>query len=213
LVGSPHVLDTVVCQVVPSPKNPYVLRFGEGAYRDWVSPNAALVIIKTWRQLRWEVVIHPHRSGVRSVGESRGLARFVLGGGVSVFVAREVGALPDGAEFNGLSLGGMIVTFGIELPNPGARPATYHVFPAEYLADPELPGLAPGLSRSQLLYQLPHPPVFHQSSTFVDGSPGLFHSFVVVSASSQEWDEGAVSLFSQLMRGPSYRRLRGLPHT
>ncbi|KAF9783556.1 hypothetical protein BJ322DRAFT_1022192 [Thelephora terrestris] len=70
LAGPPHVLNTIVCQVVPFSKNPYVVRFGEGAYHNWVSPNAALVIIKTWCQLGWEVVIHSRRSRVQSVGES-----------------------------------------------------------------------------------------------------------------------------------------------
>ena len=210
MVGSQSVLDSVVCQIVPCGDNPYVIRFGEGEFRDWAPPEVAFRVITAWRESGREVIVHSRLCGVRAVGESRGLSRFVVGGGVSLFVFREVGLLPVDAELDGAPLGGMVVTFAVDFPNPGGRTAAYHILPAEYLADPELPGLGPGLSRDQLLYQLPGPPIFHIGSV-VDGLTGVFNSIVYFDASPQELDEGSLTFFSQILRGPSYRRLRGLP--
>jgi hypothetical protein len=158
LVGPPQEIASTLCHIVPDPGNVYIQAFGRGGFRNWKTPEVAFELVKTWRDSGREVTIHPRCDGIQVAGESCGLAQFVLGGGISVFVASEVGLLPEGTELEGVLLERMVVTIGITFPNPGNHSANYHLFPAEYLADPVLPGLLPGLSHKQIRHYLPSPP-------------------------------------------------------
>ena len=210
LAGPQRLIDSTVFQIVPGPENPYIFRFGAGMFRNWETPDGAFDLVRAWFRGGREVVIHPRRDGVQAAGESRGYGRFVIGGGVSVFVAHEFGLLPDGVELGGVTLNRMVATFGVVFPNPEDRSATYHVIPAEYLVDPVLPGLPPGLSWYDLMYRLPPPPVFKRGRCTRD-SPDFVHAVVEVAVSVEELDEGASTGSGDILRGRSYLLYRGLP--
>ena len=160
--GRPQIAQgSTVYQFVPSSSNPYIHSFGEGSPRDWDLPTSVYDSIGAWHDLRLEVIVHPRQTITQVVGISHGRARFLCGGGVSLFVSRELGMLPDGVRFgNGAPLHRMVAVFGVVTPNPGLRPATYHILPAEYLVDPAVPGLLADLPLSQVYRQLPSPPLF-----------------------------------------------------
>lgn len=85
----------------------------------------------------------------------------------------------------------------------------FHVIPMEYLVDPDLPGLPSGLSRYDLMYRLPPPPVFKRGRGTLD-FPDFVHAIVEVAASVEELDEGSHAAFGDLLRGRSYSLYRGL---
>jgi hypothetical protein len=209
LWGAPDVVNNTVFQIVPDGANPYVVRFGTGDYREWDPPEVTFEFVKAWLDLGKDVVVHPYRAGIGAAGESRGFSRFVVGGGLSLFVVREVGKVPEGARLGGECVGGMVVVYGVEFSGPVVRKACYHLIPADYLVDPDLPGLPSGLSREELLYRLAPPPVFGRGEV-VWGSSDLFHSRVHVEVSLEEWDEGANTFPGVTLRGDSYRALQGL---
>jgi len=136
------------------------------------------------------------------------MARFVCGGGMSLFVVREVGVVPVGACLGGVPLDRMVVVFGVLLGSVDS-PAAYHLVPSEYLVDPALPGLLPDLSFAQVQRSLPSPPEFSEGG-LVGGCSGLSYAMVGFEVSLEEWDEGSVALFGLVLRGASYRLLRGL---
>ena len=179
--GEPHfnlpwvVRGSTIFQFVPSSANPYIHSFGEGGFRDWDSPTSVYDTVCTWHEFGLEVVVHSRQPVSQVVGVSHGRARFLCGGGVSLFVARELGLLPDGVRFGeGAPLHRMVAVFGVVTPNPGLRPATYHILPAEYLVDPAVSGLPADLPLSQVYCQLPPPPLFPFLGVPNGGSPPHF---------------------------------------
>jgi hypothetical protein len=173
--------------------------FVVGAIRDWVSRGLG-------------IEDHQRRPNVRVTGVSRGKARFVLGGGVSVFVVLELGKLPEGVQVLGKPVGGKVVAFGVNLYGVGAGYRTsMHVFPAEYLADPPLPGLPDGLAYDVLYDLLAPPPIFSRGLTVI-GSPSYVYARVNNDVSRLEAREGGGGgLGGVLVRGRSYLRLLGVP--
>lgn len=160
LVNPPLDNRPTVIQVVPHPNSPYSRQFGAGGYRGWNTLGETLDLVEAWASSGSDVVIHPRCEGVWAMGESRGFARFVIGMGLSLFVVREVGLLPDGARLGGESLTGMITTLGVTFPGPEDQYLEYHLIPAEYLIDPYLSGMPSGLTQEGLIYHLPPPPGF-----------------------------------------------------
>ena len=209
LVDPPLDNRPTVIQVVPHPNSPYSRQFGAGGYRGWNTPGETLDLIEAWASSGSDVVIHPRCEGVRAMGESRGFARFVIRMGLSLFVVREVGLLPDGARLGGESLTGMIATLGVTFPGPEDQYLEYHLIPVEYLIDPYLSGMPSGLTQEGLIYHLPPPPVFCRGRPVV-GVPDLYHSLVWVSVSECEVEEGSCSLSGWTVRGSSYQVLRGM---
>ncbi|KAF9789374.1 hypothetical protein BJ322DRAFT_1018046 [Thelephora terrestris] len=210
LVGDCNVINSTVFQIVLDNTNLYIMRFGQWGYRNWDAPDVAFGLVNAWLGAGKDVVIHTRRRGVRAAGESRGMACFVVGCGVSLFAAWEVGLMPNTATLMGKSLGGMVAVYGVEFGGGVQRPATYHLLPAKYLVNPFLPGLPPGLTQGELLYRLAPPLLFCKGSV-VGGTLDLYHSIVVVDVSSLELDEDALSFHRVTMRGSSYRVLRSLP--
>ncbi|KAF9780848.1 hypothetical protein BJ322DRAFT_1023561 [Thelephora terrestris] len=185
LWGAPDVVNNTVFQIVPDGANPRGWILG----RTWWCTLIALVSGR-----RVKVAVSP---------------ALLWGGGLSLFVVREVGKVPEGARLGGECVGGMVVVYGVEFSGPVVRKACYHLIPADYLVDPDLPGLPSGLSREELLYRLAPPPVFGRGEV-VWGSSDLFHSRVHVEVSLEEWDEGANTFPGVTLRGDSYRALQGL---
>jgi hypothetical protein len=206
LGGPGDIPDAIIHQIVPSPCNPYIRRFGGGGYRDWGTPDAVHGTIMAAQESGLDITIYSRRPHVRVAGTSRGRPRFLQGSGVSVFVVRELGPLPNGGEICGSSLWGMVVMFGIVYPNPDDRLASIHIFPAEYLVDSTYPGLPAGLSPAQLNHWLPPPPIFILACP-VAGVPGLFHTQVAYDISDKEVSEGGGTICSYTLRGRSYSQL------
>lgn len=222
----PGTSDTTIYQIVPSDRNPYRLRYGgvephgdtdqEGnprrisgdEYRDWDPPETVLSTILDWFEQGVEIVFHPRRQGIRVAGVSRGKSRFLCGGGVHVYVVRELGMLPEGRRVNGVTMCGMVATFGIAFSGTGNESEAYHVFPAEYLVDPAYPGLPRGLSHAETLRWLPPPPTFDAAEPVVDGT-GLAWARVEFDISMREEAEGGGTVAGWTFRGRSYIRLLG----
>lgn len=214
--GIPHVgrpggiPDPIIIQIVPTPCNPYAQVFGEGGYRDWSSPEKTLQDLIRWEASGKAVVTHPRRPEARVFGISHGKARFVCGYGMSVYVVREVGLLPDRAVFGGSIQDRMIVALAITVPMPRRDSVAYHLIPAEYLADPDFPGLPAGLSPSEVRHWLADPPLFErcqfQSSVYAGYYPALVHFDI----SRKEEEEGGSTVCTLTMRGPSYSLVNGL---
>jgi len=197
----------IVCQVVPSHGSVYTRRY-RGGYRAWEDPPTVHSIVAALSILGYAVVIHSRVPGVRVMGVSRGLPRFVCGRGVAVFVIREFGALPDGVEVEGRSVGGMVVALGVPFPSEGGGTPALHIFPAEYLADPVLPGLPAGLTQAEEAFLLPPPPKFSPSG-YVDSETGLDLAWIDYGVSEREYQEGGGVLFGFAFRGRSYYDLHG----
>ena len=212
LFGPPDVLKSTIFQIVPDPRGPYPGEYGIGDFREWESPEDIYGVISDWHNAGKEVVVYPRLRGVQVAGESRGMSRFVVGAGVSVFVIHELGLLPSRVEFGGELLEDMIVAFAVTFPELQDHLPTYHVMPAEYLADPHLPGAGPGWTRWDNLYHLSPPPVFCvDRERPIDGLPGAFHTFVRFGVSVRELaEEGARDSGGVAVRGVSYRLLRGV---
>jgi len=199
----------VVVQIVPSPDNPYIKTFGDKGYRDWATPEKALKDLTAWTQAGKDVIIHPRHPRVRAIGVSHGRARFVCGSGMSVFVVQEKGLLPDGTRFGESTLDKMVATIAVSTPNTDRNSATYHLIPAEYLVDPEYPGLPTGLSPSEISHWLAPPPEFHHNlirSEF----PGFYCALVEYDISDKEAEEGGLTILQLTARGRSYLPLNGL---
>ena len=213
LFGPPDVLESTVFQIVPDPRSSYPGQYGLGDFRLWESPEAIYGIISNWYDAGNEVVVYPRLRGVRAAGESRGMSRFVVGAGISVFVIHELGLLPSRVELGGELLEDMIITFAVTFPESRDHPPTYHVMPAEYLADPHLPGACPGWTRWEDLYHLSPPPVFCvDKEEPVEGHPGAFHTSIMFGVSvREEMEEGAHTSCGVTVRGISYQLLRGFP--
>ena len=96
----------------------------------------------------------------------------MVGHGISLFVAREVGFLPPRVSFSGLVLDQMIVVLAVPTAPADQGPATFHLIPAEYLADPVYPGLPLVLSPSEIQRWLAPPPVFQVTLGTKGGVPG-----------------------------------------
>ena len=212
LFGLPEVPESTVLQIVPDPRSSYPGQYGIGDFRDWESPDDIYGVISDWYDAGKEVVVHPRLQGVQVAGESRGMSRFVVGAGVSVFVIHELGLLPSRVELGGELLEDMIVAFAVTFPESQDHLPTYHVMPAEYLADPYLPGAGPGWTQWDNLYHLSPPPVFCvDRERPIDGLPGAFHTFVRFGVSVRELaEEGARDSGGVAVRGVSYRLLRGV---
>ena len=211
LFGSPDVLESTIFQIVPDPRSSYPGEYGIGDFREWESPEDIYGVISDWHNAGKEVVVYPRLRGVQVAGESRGMSRFVVGAGISVFVIHELGLLPSRVEFGGELLEDMIVAFAIALPESQDHLPTYHVMPAEYLADPYLPGACPGWTLWDNLYHLLPPPVFETDKDRpIDGFPGAFHTTVRFGVSvREEAEEGGHDFGGVTVRGVSYQLLRG----
>ena len=213
LFGPPDVLESTVFQIVPDPRSSYPGQYGIGDFREWESPENIYNVISDWYDAGKEVVVYPRLRGVRVAGESRGMSRFVVGAGISAFVIHELGLLPSRVELGGELLEDMIVAFAVTFPESQDHLPTYHVMPAEYLADPYLPGACPGWTRWDNLYHLPPPPVFCMDKRSpINDLPGAFHTFVRFGVSVRELaEEGARDSDGVAVRGVSYQLLRGVP--
>lgn len=203
LIGPQKYLDLTIHHIVPGGNNPFVRRFGEGDYRNWAPPEAVFQMLEFWRKVGLKVTVHPRRPGVTSAGVSRGKARFLCGGGMTVFVVVEKGLLPVGKKIDGIPLDGMVATLGVAFPNTDNSAATLHIIPAEYLVDPPLPALPRKLSPAQLQKRLPPPPEFYRSDKRAE-YPGFYFAFVSFDISEKEEEEGGGSIGSVTVRGSSY---------
>jgi hypothetical protein len=219
--------DTTIYQIVPTDSNPYAKRYGGGRsamhisgevldrrlcsneYRDWDPPEVVLETIQEWSNLGVEIIFHPRLPGIRVSGVSRGKSRFLCGGGVYVYVVRELGMLPEGGEVNGVTMDKMVATFGVAFPGSGDQSMAYHIFPSEYLVDPAFPGLPGGLPYSEVLRWLPPPPTFGPDLP-VTGGMGLVRSRVEFDVSVQEESEAGGTMMGYTTRGRSYYLLRGV---
>jgi hypothetical protein len=219
--------DTTIYQIVPSDSNPYSRRYGgvnpttqtsgevldrrlrSNEYRDWDPPEVVLETVQDWFDLGVEIVFHPRRPGICVSGVSRGKSRFLCGGGVYVYVVRELGMLPEGGKVNGVTMERMVATFGVAFPGSGNQSTAYHIFPSEYLVDPALPGLPGGLSYFETLRWLPPPPLFGRDLPVADGK-GLVRSRVEFDVSVQEESEAGGTVMGLTLRGRSYYLLQGV---
>ena len=220
-LGVPHPAspitgcDTIV-QIVPDPGSWFPEQFALSCHSEgWVEPEIALQEMEVWRASNWGVNIHSRRPGVQVSGIGRGRPRFLRGGGFSLFIGAEIGLLPDGVIVDGIRLTQMVVVFGVTIPDSGVLPtfsdAALHIVPAEYLRDPEYPNpLLPPVAFDDD-FHLPPPPIFRPgraSSLY----PGYTTAEVHLSLSAFEAGEPySLDLACVLVRGPSYRRLFGLP--
>jgi len=211
-VGKPGGIPRpVVVQIVPSTDNPYIQTFGDKGYRDWATPEETLKDLTAWAQAGKDVIIHPQRHpGVHAIGVSHGRARFICGSGMSVFVVQEKGPLPDGTKFGESTLDKMVAAIAISTPSTDRNSATYHLIPAEYLTDPEYPGLPAGLSPSEIHHWLAPPPEFHHN-VIRSEFPGFYHALVEYDISDKEAEEGGLTILQLTTRGRSYLPLNGLP--
>jgi hypothetical protein len=158
-----------------------------------------------------EFTIHCRRPGIQAMGVSRGRARFLCGGGISVFVVREEGLLPKGTECRGIIIpDGMVATIGVAIPYSDDHSLTYHLIPKEWLADPEYPGLPPGLSPMEIEHWLAPPPEFEIGGPSEE-LPGYFLAIVQHDISDKEVKEGGGTIAKLTVRGRSYLPLNGLP--
>ena len=215
LLGSPdeplHPRSTsVIYQVVPSPSNPFALHFGEGEYRDWDSPEAVARTVEDAYDLGFSIVFHRRNPHIRVAGVSRGKARFLVGGGVTFFAAREVGLLPHDRSVFGLYHHEMVVVYGAVFPCPDGITDSYHVFPKEFLMDPAFPGLPPGLAPSEVTRWLAPPPRFYPGRP-VAGHPGTYFARIFHGVSEKEaMEEDGGTYFQYTRRGLSYLIMLGL---
>lgn len=200
--------DTTVFQIVPGEENPFVQAYGAGFPRNWEHPQTIQDILNEWSDLEAEIVLHERHPDVRPQGISGGKARFLCGAGMAVFVIKELGLIPDGTMCGGIALHRMVATFGAEFPDPGWINATYHIFPAEYLVDPSLPGIPAGLTLQDALRWVPPPPEFNRGPP-VTHAPKLSYAYITHDSSEVEIDEGGGSLLDRTLRTSSYYRAIG----
>jgi hypothetical protein len=116
--------------------------------------------------------------------------------------------LPEGRKVNGVTMRGMVATFGITFSGTGDESTAYHIFPAEYLVDPAYPGLPRGLSHTETLRWLPPPPTFDFAEPVADCT-GLVWARVVFDISMREESEGGGTVAGRTFRGRSYIQLLG----
>ena len=199
-----------VCRIVPSPSNPYVHHFGEGNPRDWDPPDVVKDTVEDWHELGLEVTFHTRNPDVHAIGTTRGRSHFLCGGGISLFVLRELGPLPDNKTTCGVTTSNMIAILAITVPNPTGRPAGYHVVPAEYMEDTPLPGIPRGLTPAQTERWIPPPPTFHCGYQVPD-SPNLFFAQIQNEISKEEKARGGNTFLDLTMRGPAYFSANGFP--
>ena len=202
-------MPTIHC-IVPDPSNLYTHRFGVGNLRDWDTPPQVQNTIESWYELGMEVTIHSRNPRARVAGVSQGKAHFLCGSGISLFIIRELGLLPEEKITCGVVMHRMVVTLAVGFPNPEDLPASYHIVLAEYLMDPPLPGLPLGLTLDELRHWIPPPPEFSRGQQ-VPGNPGLSYARVVNEISEKEMEEGGGTLFCFTLRGASYFRINGWP--
>ena len=207
-LGGPGVEGPLVCQIVPDEANPYLRHFGAGFGRDWDDPESVFLTVRDWCDLGFDVVVHPRRPGVEVAGSGHGISRFLCGGGLSVFIVRELGPLPDGESFRGVTLRGMAVVLGVATPSWGDFSPSYHILPVEYLFDPALPGLPYGLSGPDLKYWLPPPLVFSPGEPTGVEFPSSY-AVIDFDLSEQEYRDGGGAVTTSLLRGRSYLSLQG----
>ena len=206
--------DLAVHQIVPWGGNPYVQYFGGwGSAGDgrWEAPEDTLYNLAVWIGGGGKVVVHRVQPHVPVVGDGQGRSRFLYGGGMRLFVAREMGVLPLGVVVGGQAVGGMALVWGVEFPlGPGSM-VTYHLVPPRCLSDLPYPGLPTWVSPYEEFRWLPPPPVFGPGDP-VWGRPDLVQARVGHSVSIKEVEEegGGVVFVGVLRRGSSYLRLIGL---
>ena len=196
---------TTIYQIVPAANNPYILRFGKGVPCKWYEPDFVLDLISDWLNAKAEIVIHEHDPNIRTAGIGHGMARFLSGPGIEIFILREMGRVPDGTEIDGKVLRHMVATVGVSVPDRGAPPAC-HILPAEWLKDPDYPGLPKGLSRDQIISWIGPPPIFWSAGP-APGRKGLTTSRIEIEVSDREADEGGGALDDFASRGLSYHSL------
>ena len=132
----------------------------------------------------------------------------MVGRGISLFVVREVGFLPPRVSFSGLVLDQMIVVLAVSTAPADQGPATFHLIPAEYLADPVYPGLPLVLSPSEIQRWLAPPPVFQVSVFAVHNGYRLALVHFDVSEKEGE-EEGGGTITRVTIRGQSYIDING----
>ena len=203
-----------VHQIVPWGDNPYINYFGgwvSAGDGRWEAPEDAWYNLTTWVGAGGRVIVHPRHPQGQVVGDGQGRSRSLYGGGMRLFMAREMGTLPVGVEVGGQRVGGMALVWGVEFPLGPDSMATYHLVPPEYLADLPYPGLPSWLSLIEELRWIPPPPVF-SSGDPVWGRPDLTQAHVRHSVSIREAEEedGGPVQVDVVRRGDSYMRLVGL---
>lgn len=204
----------VVHQIVPWRNNPYVQFFrgwesaGDGC---WEVPEDTLYDLAIWVEAGGGVVVHHRWPQAPVVGDGQGKPRFLYGGGMRLFVAREMGVLPSGVVVRGQVVGGMALVWGVEFPLGLGSMATYHLVPPWYLMDLPYPGLPSWVSLYEEFRWLLLLPVFSPGDS-IWGRPDLVQVQVghSVSIKEVEEEEGGVVLVGVLRCSNSYLRLVGL---
>ena len=213
--GSPGGIHNAVVQIVPDKRNWYAQNFGRKCRIDWTTPEGTIKFMEDCFRNGRRVEFHARKPGIQTFGTGRGKARFIVGGGISIFVRREIGPLPDSIMINGNVEKGMVATLGVSIPKKGGFPdpndsaVACHLIPIEYLADQIYPGLPLVLSPRQMWYWLPPPPRFTPGSSCKERR-GFWHANVTIYMSKKEDDEDGHEILFNLMRGSAYYILRGL---
>ena len=213
--GSPIRGSNIITQVVPVSTSWFTRQFGLPCFSGgWVEPETVLEDLGDWQAAGGKIYAHSRRSGMRVTGIGRGRPRFLCGGGFSLFIGGELGLVPDGMFADGRELINMVATFAVSIPASGAMPvfadAAMHLIPAEYLKDPEYPGLLSPLTLSEANFHLPPPPYFVPGLPCSE-FPGFRYARVYVLPSFREIAEDGLDFCDRFLRGGSYRRLLGLP--
>ena len=112
----------------------------------WEVPEDAWYNLATWVGAGGRVTVHLRCLQGQVVGDGRGRSCFLYGGGMRLFVVREMETLPVGVEIGGQRVGGMALVWGVEFPLGPDSMATYHLMLPEYLVDLPYPGLPSWLS-------------------------------------------------------------------
>ena len=203
-----------VHQIVLWGDNLYVQYFGgwvSAGDGRWEAPEDTWYNLATWVGAGGRVVVHHRHPRGQVVRDGWGRSRFLYGGGMQLFMVREMGTLPEGVEVGGQRVGGMAMVWGVEFPLRPDSIATYHLVPPEYLMDLPYPGLPSWVSLIKELCWIPPPPVFSLGDP-VWGCLDLAQAQVGHSISIREAEEedGGPIQVDVVRRGDSYMRLVGL---
>ena len=205
-----EVVYSVVAQVVPTPCNRYVERYGFGPCGTWAISTEVMDYVGDCLRTGKGVVIHQRWRGVHPVGIGGGFCRFMIGGGLSLYIVEEIGLLPPKVEVGGERLNRYAAVLGYEVPSSSRGPPVCHLVLREYLADPPLFGVPAILAEAlEYSYWIPPPPLFRAVGSRWEGS-GYRHAMLVVGLSGRERREGGSINAGRVRRGWSYRELQGL---
>ena len=203
-----EVVDPAVVQIVPTPCNRYAGFYGFGPCGTWVTVTEVSRHVGLWIGLGQEVQVHRRWRGVRAVGCGSGFRRFLIGGGISLYIVRELGPLPRKMKVQGETLERYAAVLGYQVPGFSRGPPVCHLVPREFLEDPPLPGLPETVDVTERLHWTPPPPLFRAVDVYWPGS-GYRYAVVVVGLSGQERLEGGRIVSGLVIRGLSYSVLNG----